>query len=226
MCNKTEGPQAVPSSTESTPPASRINSESDLNALEAKKTLKDRSRIPFTTYLTIFLVLGAQLSGGIYSRQVFDSYVNSWKKSGRTTWLYLEYLRDLMQKVASGEAKDWKEILTAAITTLCVGMILYVLIYVPVRAGMWTGTRARRHRIHRYMGLAFLLQYFCAWIEFINHYQDGGKDSYLPQFIALNGRSLGQVNCSKSVHDRLTNCFLTDRSHSRLVGLLFLQGFT
>jgi hypothetical protein len=63
----------------------------------------------------------------------------------------------------------------------------YVLLWRPFRAGLWTGRRARRHKFHRYMGLAYLVQYFCAWIEFFVHYERGGATSYLPHFIAVNG---------------------------------------
>jgi hypothetical protein len=80
-----------------------------------------------------------------------------------------------------------KEIVIACIASLIIGGILYVLVYAPLRAGMWTGQRARKHVIHRYMGLAFLIQYGAAWVEFMTNYENGGKDSFLPHFISTNG---------------------------------------
>jgi len=66
--------------------------------------------------------------------------------------------------------------------------IYYVLLYKPLRAGMWGPTqRATRHVLHRYMGLLFIIQYSYAWFEFIYNYEDFAQYSYLPVTIALNG---------------------------------------
>ena len=177
------------SSAESTPPPSRVSSSSDLKeaASTAKKTLASRSKIPISMYLVAGIVVAAQSCGGVYSMEVFQSVVHSLTTSGVAAMAYCEYLRDLMKSVAMGKSSDPQEVMTAALASVCVASILYVLIYVPFRAGMWTGQRARRHKIHRYMGLSFLIMYFAAWIEFIFNYENGGRDSYLPHFVTLNG---------------------------------------
>jgi len=73
------------------------------------------------------------------------------------------------------------------LVVIVISSIYYLLMVKPFRAGMWTGTRANRHRIHRYMGLVFLLQYSFAWYEFISNYEGSGKTSFLPVSTALNG---------------------------------------
>ena len=223
---QTDGTKEEPSSTESTPPTSRANSSVDLKELDVKsppKTLASRSKIPVSMYVVAFLVVGAQYSGGVYSKEVVTSMRNSMVISAQATWNYCEYLRDLMKAVATGESKDPREIMMATVATLFVASTLYVLIYVPLRAGMWTGRRARRHKIHRYLGLLFLIQYFAAWIEFISNYDQGGKDSYLSHFIGLNG-----TVSNRSVvfpHPRLvTNLCNYPRSYSRLIRVLLFQG--
>lgn len=199
----TEG--AAPS--ESTPPASRVNSNNNIKAMPqttstdplivadaanakryaSRKTLAARSKIPYSMYSIAMLVIGAQWSGGVYSIEVMTSVANSWRTGGRFAYLYLAYIRNLSQAVATGHATAPKEIATAAFATVAVGCCLYVLIYVPLRAGMWTGKRARRHKMHRYLGLLFLTQYFLAWVEYICNYDEGGKDSYLSHFVGVNG---------------------------------------
>mmetsp|Transcript_12128 Transcript_12128/g.20123 ORF Transcript_12128/g.20123 Transcript_12128/m.20123 type:complete len:220 (-) Transcript_12128:42-701(-) len=192
----------IGSSTESTPPGSRVNSIHSLNDLDvsenssssamskqyaSRKTLAGRSKIPYSMYSIAALVIGAQWSGGIYSFEVMESVGNSLRTAAHSTWSSLEYLRDLTHAVCTGQSKDPIEIITAAFATLCFGCCFFVLFIVPIRAGMWTGTRARRHKIHRYLGLIFLIQYFAAWVEYICNYDEGGKDSYLSHFVGMNG---------------------------------------
>jgi hypothetical protein len=195
---KTAGSITEPaSSAESTPPGSRVNSSTSLKDLDhgdhsrtidaGRKTLASRSKIPYSMYTILCLVVGAQWSGGIYSVEVFQSVCNSLATSANSTWNYLAYLRDLTRDVVTGQSHDPVEIFTAAFASICTGCCLYVLLYVPIRAGMWTGTRARRHKVHRYMGLLFLIQYFAAWVEYIASYDQGGKDSYLSHFVSMNG---------------------------------------
>jgi len=151
-----------------------------------QQTLADRNRIPPSFYLLTAIIIGFQYYGGVYSLDTLSAWKSSIVTSYVTTTEKLAYLKDLMQATAAGEVREPKEYAIALITTLLCASIFYVLIWSPLRAGMWTGTRARRHKIHRYLGLLYLIQYASAWTEFITNYENG-KNSYLPHFIALNG---------------------------------------
>lgn len=192
------------SSTSPSPNSSRETSSADLTALSSndntetigshqeqpakvKQSLEERSKIPYSFYVTLATVLSLQYSVGFWT---FDSFV-SWKDSmlfgAHKTTEALIYLRTLMEAVASGNATDWKEVAVAGVSTFLIASTLYVLIVAPLMAGFWTGPRTSKHKMHRYMGLAYLIQYFLAWVEFVSNYDDPTKDSIIPHFIALNG---------------------------------------
>ena len=196
MCVKEPGSkhQHESSSAESTPPPSRPSSRSDLNKMASpsisNKTLASRSKVPFSMYIIVFVIFGSQNSGGVYTSEVFQSVIHSLKTSAVALATYCEYLRDLTKAVATGRTTEPHEVITSAFATAFASAVLYILLYIPFRAGMWTGQRARRHKVHRYMGLSFLILYFAAWIEFFANYENGGKDSYLAHFISLNGKDI------------------------------------
>jgi hypothetical protein len=55
-------------------------------------------------------------------------------------------------------------------------------------ARFWTEPRTSKLKIHLYMGLAYLVQYFLAWVDkFVSNNDDPTKDNIIPHFIALNG---------------------------------------
>ena len=125
--------------------------------------------------------------GDIWSLHVLEDWVASMRLAGLTTRDTLVYLRDLTQSVFEGNVTDWTECIKAYVFTGLVGSLLYVLFVAPFRAGFWTGTRSSKHKMHRYMGLAYLLQYFAVWTNYLASY-DSTMTSYLSHFIALNGR--------------------------------------
>lgn len=165
---------------ESSPPAPKN---------EVRQSLQDRSRVPPSMYMLAFLFVVFEYYGGVVMNfsEVAASWWDSMVTSYTTAWRSMEYLRDLLQSVAAGKDVDTMECVYAGIITVVVGSILYVLIWSPLRAGMWTGQRARRHVLHRFMGLFYLLQYFAAWIEFTTNYENS-KNSYLPHFISICGK--------------------------------------
>jgi hypothetical protein len=87
------------------------------------------------------------------------------------------------------------------------------------------------------VGLAFMAQYFLAWFEYSTNYEDSGKTSFLPMFIALNGTQnrlpfgfLERCRMSQSSTRRQCDvCFVSlsimfiYRYHPSVVGLIFLQ---
>ena len=53
---------------------------------------------------------------------------------------------------------------------------------------MWAGQKAKRHPMHRYGGLCFLILYGLAWVEYISNYHDDvSADTLLPHVVGLNG---------------------------------------
>jgi hypothetical protein len=189
---KTEG---SPTEDVAVPPTKAATNETESTAAPTKKkqqTLAERNRIPPTFYLTAAIIFGFQYFGGVYSMDTFYSWKSSISTSYFTIIEKLAYLKELMRATAAGEVRESKEYAVALITTLFCASIFYVLIWSPLRAGMWTGTRASRHKIHRYLGLLYLIQYTAAWTEFLTDYENG-MNTYLPHFIAINGRSWDSI---------------------------------
>lgn len=195
---------ASDSSNTSSPVVSRATSSSDLKGTtldndgkqqqqqqvpaKVKQSLEERSRVPLSFYVTVGTVLSLQYVAGYWTVDSLISWKDSMVFGAYQTRDALIYLRTLMESVAMGEPIDMKEVAVAVIATFLIASTLYVLIVAPLMAGFWTGPRTSRHKIHRYMGLAFLTQYFLAWVEFVSKYNDPtAEDSIIPHFIALNG---------------------------------------
>eukprot|EP00429_Kryptoperidinium_foliaceum_P001058 CAMPEP_0176007844 /NCGR_PEP_ID=MMETSP0120_2-20121206/3441_1 /TAXON_ID=160619 /ORGANISM="Kryptoperidinium foliaceum, Strain CCMP 1326" /LENGTH=345 /DNA_ID=CAMNT_0017340615 /DNA_START=113 /DNA_END=1147 /DNA_ORIENTATION=- len=178
----------------SSPTVSRESSSSDLKAKgkedtdQAQKfaTLQDRAKAPNSLYLSLTLILTAHFCGDIWSTRVVTNWSNSMMDGAIITVDTLKYLRDLTMDALQGNVKNWLEFGQVCVFTGLVASLLYVLLIAPFRAGFWTGSRSTKHKMHRYMGLAYLLQYFMAWAQYLANYESA-KDSYLPHAIALNG---------------------------------------
>jgi hypothetical protein len=185
------------SGDEATPLTSREASDLDLKtlndttqqeSLKQRKSLEERGKIPFTLYVVLANVAALQYAAGIWSLETLTDWRDSMVTAGYSARDALVYLRDMMESVYRGKVDDWKEVGFVSVVTLLIACTLYVLIVAPFRAGFWTGPRTSKHKIHRYMGMAYLIQYFAAWIEYYRYSNDyGRKDSVLPHFIALNG---------------------------------------
>lgn len=157
-------------------------------SLSPQQTLKERSRVPPSMYILAFVVASFEYYGGVVTDfpNVAASWWDSMVTSYTTAWKSMEYVTLLLKKAATGQEVDTMECIYAGVTTLIVGSIVFVLLWSPLRAGMWTGQRAKRHVVHRYLGLFFLLQYFAAWIEYTTNYENS-KNTYLPHFISICG---------------------------------------
>ena len=185
-----------------TPFASRESSSSDLSALNntsnnnntsgskpPKKltTLQERSKVPYSLYVTLAIIGIAQAAGNFWSRNTLESYWNDMSNAGTSLMEMLTYIRSLMEEVwTTRQIKDWKEFMYVGIITTLVASLMHVLIGAPLKAGVWTGPRSRKHKLHRYMGLLYLIQYGAAWIHYLTNYEEA-KSTYLTHFIALNG---------------------------------------
>lgn len=195
------------SDTSCSPFASRESSNSDLKSMgdnhvvvekvtiETPKkpvSLKDRSKIPNSFYLSVSLILTSHLCGDIWSQHVVLNWVESMRNAGEIIWNVLIHMQNLANDAARGKIENWVEFGQVCIFTGLVGSLLYVLFVAPLRAGFWTGSGSSKHKVHRYMGLAYLIQYFAAWTQYLANYESA-KGSYLPHFIALNGRSSRDV---------------------------------
>lgn len=152
------------------------------------KSLKERSRIPASIYISTLSTLLLQYSAGLWRLETFTRWFDSIVTSLRTSSKFFADLRDSMQALSKGENDHPIELAKALIVTATALSLGYVFLWAPFRAGMWTGTRARKHKVHRYMGLAFLIQYALVWVEFGTNYENGTKNSVLPHFIAVNGK--------------------------------------
>eukprot|EP00529_Nitzschia_sp_RCC80_P018820 CAMPEP_0113496906 /NCGR_PEP_ID=MMETSP0014_2-20120614/30359_1 /TAXON_ID=2857 /ORGANISM="Nitzschia sp." /LENGTH=507 /DNA_ID=CAMNT_0000390835 /DNA_START=126 /DNA_END=1646 /DNA_ORIENTATION=+ /assembly_acc=CAM_ASM_000159 len=150
------------------------------------RSLKDRSRIPLSFYVANTCLILSHYIIGFYS---FDTLTN-WKESMvhayQGAFDGMAYLCTVMDDVWHGRVTDWSEVLYALVISCLVASVTMLLIGAPLRAGFWTGSRTKKHFVHRYMGLAFLIQYAAAWVEYLTNY-DHAKDSVLLHFIALNG---------------------------------------
>jgi hypothetical protein len=151
------------------------------------KSMADRSKIPPSTYITVGSLLAMQYFCGIYRLETFQHYASSIVASATTVRDLMAYLKDLCWSVAAGDYRTPSEYAIAATTSVAVFSALYVFVGAPLRAGFWTGSRATKHKMHRYMGALYLIQYFLAWIEFAFHYQDRAAFSYMPHFVGING---------------------------------------
>ena len=175
------------SDTSSPPP---IEATDDNNEVQkpTKKTLRDRSKIPNSFYATVIGYFGLGYFGNVFRLETLTSWINSMRFSFDKVYESLLYSQELAQTLVSGESRPASEYLQVSFITLSVLSLLYIFVWAPFRAGFWTGARSSRHIIHRYMGLAYMLQYFLAWFEFSANYEETGKSSFLPMFIALNGK--------------------------------------
>eukprot|EP00542_Grammatophora_oceanica_P013060 CAMPEP_0194029930 /NCGR_PEP_ID=MMETSP0009_2-20130614/3551_1 /TAXON_ID=210454 /ORGANISM="Grammatophora oceanica, Strain CCMP 410" /LENGTH=435 /DNA_ID=CAMNT_0038669753 /DNA_START=100 /DNA_END=1404 /DNA_ORIENTATION=+ len=160
-------------------------------------TLKERSKIPPSMALIAILFFGLQYCGGIYSKDVVLSALRSFQTSWTLAHGRLVYFRDLMQDLLATMTSSSSETTTtyhhpseyvsAFLVASVLACIFYVLIWSPLRAGMWTSPRrVGKHMIHRYMGLCYLTLYTTVWIEYLTNYEEG-KNSFLPHFVATNG---------------------------------------
>jgi hypothetical protein len=191
-------------STSSSPAGSSHSSSSDLKAMAPdtvgtapikRKSLKERSRIPPSIYITGVTVLLLQYCSGLWKIETFQRWYNSMKTSAETTVEFMGFSRDLMQAAVKGEVSQPAELLKAAVVCALTLSLGYVFVWAPFRAGMWTGTKARKQMFHRYMGLLYLVMYFFAWVEFGTNYENGAQNSILPHFIAINGEWRARTCC-------------------------------
>jgi hypothetical protein len=154
-------------------------------------TLRDRGQIPLSLYVSGALILGLQYSSNMYSMEFVQSWWRSVSLASHEFYQYCAYIRDVCQTLAdpsAQEAVSTREVMGALVSVLVVASIVYILFLAPLRAGFWTGKRATsKHVFHRYAGLAYLIQYALAWIEYLTLYDTSAKTSFLPHTIAING---------------------------------------
>ncbi|KAL7571398.1 hypothetical protein ACA910_007704 [Epithemia clementina (nom. ined.)] len=152
------------------------------------RSMADRSKIPASFMVSLVSVAGLQLFSGSWDRTTLESVSDSYQTAVDHLQKLVIYFNKLSQSVfLDAHARPpLSEYLVASLVTLAVAWVTYVLFLAPLMGGFWTGARANRHMLHRYMGLVYLIQYPLAWIEFARNYESA-KDSYLPHLIALNG---------------------------------------
>jgi len=164
--------------------------------------------------------------------ETLERWYASLHESAVTTGSLLGYTRDLAVTAVSKDKDSvaWTEYArTAAIALFC-SFLCFVFVVAPARAGFWTGRKARRHRIHRYMGISYLLHYALAWVEFFTNYE-ASRTSYLVHIIAVNGTYTVQMmrGCSTRVYHLQphlncpTKIHLRCRHYPRELRLLLIQ---
>lgn len=202
-------------------------SSSDLTGLtkadesRSFESLKERSAIPFSIYMIYGTIAALHYSVGFYSRETFESWGSSMSTSFSTFAGMLGYTGTLTMTLWEGDRQEWQIYAKAAVLFVIIASLLYVFVGAPLLAGFWTGRRTSRHRIHRYAGLLYLVQYTCVWIEYFTNYKDGATYSYLPHCIALNGKNVSllaeDVKILNSTHSNAC-----DRCYSGNLSLLLV----
>ena len=184
------------SSDSSTPPSSVLHSTSDPSLSDADKaaesaprkalSLKERSRIPYSFYVSVSSTILLQYCSGMWTMDTLYALLKSYTDSAKSSVdLVVQAYRTLSNPT------DTKELAQTLIVLACVMSIAYVFVVAPARAGLWTMPKARKHKTHRYMGLFFLVQYSLAWVEFATNYVGANGMagiSYIPHAVALNGK--------------------------------------
>jgi hypothetical protein len=220
------------SSDSSTPPSSLLHSASDPSLSDADKktdmavprktlSLKERSRIPYSFYVSVSSTLLLQYCSGMWSMDTLKSLLNSYQESAKSA-------KDLVVQAYTVFANptDSKQLAQTLLILACVLSLAYVFIIAPALAGVWTTPKARKHKIHRYMGLFFLVQYSLAWVEFLTNYVDKSGvagSSYIPHAVALNGKLTYWHRWSyRPRHRSFWLPPLYFRCHSEYVGILQL----
>ena len=170
------------------------------------KSIADRSRIPTSFVITMISILGFHFFSKSWNSTTFYSILKSFQISFHHLQQLVQYNHDLTQSLWLWIMIDnnkneqvqqehvvvdvsWSEYMIAAMITLGIVWIIYVLFLAPLfYGGFWIGPRTKRHVLHRYMGLLYLIQYPLAWIELICNYETA-QHSYIPHLVALNGTS-------------------------------------
>ena len=176
-----------------------------------RKTLQDRKKIPFSIYLTVIVCLLLQFAAGVWNA----STLMLWKDTMYTAYdRFLHHVSFLLQPPSSSVTntttttqREYAQKIVLALLTLSV---VYVFFLAPLKAGLWTGQRAKRHWVHRYGGLTYMIQYAAAWMEFGSLYN---PSSNITHFISINGASfrefggVGVLACAPT-HTLLTIAFV------------------
>jgi hypothetical protein len=225
------------SSSESNSPVASANSSSnDLKGLVAKgtgkrSTLEERSKIPSSLYVTLLSITLLQGFSGMWRFETLKSWTNSMVTSFATVLASLSSAGEILKSLVDGNYRSTGEYVSFLLASFSVALLLYVFFVAPFRAGLWTGQRATRHKMHRFMGLAFMIQYSMAWVEFLTNYEQATK-SYLPIAVALNGtftsHLLGNMtfkcDASLSLCDQYPFFLLfVSRHHPGIFSILFVQ---
>ncbi|CAB9504094.1 expressed unknown protein [Seminavis robusta] len=151
------------------------------------ESLGERGRIPNSLYISVLIIILLQSCSGMYQVKTLQQWWASVTTSSRTIYNHFEYLKDLMNSIYMGDIRGTQEYVIAAVVTALVASLVGIFFWAPLRAGVWTGQRASRHKMHRYMGLLFLIQYTLAWVEFLTDYRGDGSQSFLTHSLAING---------------------------------------
>jgi hypothetical protein len=177
------------------------------------KSFKDRSQIPPSFYVVLVTTIGLHYFSGIYSMSTIESYKNSIVTSAVATTNLLQYVKDLAMTLIVGNENS--TVIPNGTDTASMNMeyarvgimvaislsLFYVFFVAPFLAGFWTGKRTRKAVLHRYMGLAYLIQYTFAWVEFFTNYHPY-RATYLCHFVAVNGK----LRCH--IHTFICDCFV------------------
>ena len=179
----------VESTAKSDSTAEKDQDKMTANLRNRGRSLADRSKIPTSFIVSIVSVVWMHVFAGTFNGATLDSISGSYQTAMSQLRNLVTYCNYLTQSLLSGaeDGPEASEYMVTAVVTLAVAWVTYVLFLAPLWGGFWTGPRAKRHVIHRYMGLLYLMQYPLAWIELARSY-DTARESYLPHLITLNGK--------------------------------------
>jgi hypothetical protein len=159
-----------------------------------QRSLKDRGKIPTSFYLTGTLTLLLQYYCGIFASPsvsiILNSLISSCQRLSQISSDWSDLVLHFLHIGQKGNEEHYtiKKYINTLTSLLLIGYILFILVLSPFKAGMWAGQKAKRHPMHRYGGLCFLILYGLAWVEYISNYHDDvSADTLLPHVVGLNG---------------------------------------
>ncbi len=156
------------------------------------KTLEERGKIPWSFYVSLILVLLLQYYCGLFSFStvvcIGESLTSSCASLSEASSKWIKNLQLFFMHGWKRNFRSLADIFSAITCWVLAILVLYILVVAPFKNGMWTGSKAKRHAIHRFGGLCFLVLYGLTWVEYFSNYgiNDCGQ-TLLPHLVGVNG---------------------------------------
>lgn len=190
-------------------------------AMTKGKSLKDRSKIPYSFAVTFGTILGLQYAAGVWSEESIRSWGDSLRQSSVRLVEMARYPMDLFLGGKYDKVTGWHYGQTAFLAAFAL-FLFYVFFVAPAMKGLWTGSgngKKSRAMFHRYSGLTYLIHYVLAGVEMATLYESSGKTSLLTHIVAVIG-AFQCLSCFPSSHTPHSH---TCRCLARNISILHVQ---